>query len=82
MASNDSSSFCNITLEDSDLKKLEELDPFQTDGFQTLAKLPMSVSIVYTSETGKETRDTQPLNFQILTRWMKAPAQKIKDVKV
>lgn len=42
----------------------------------------MNVSIVYTSETGKETRDTQPLNFQILTRWMKAPAQKIKDAKV
>jgi hypothetical protein len=42
----------------------------------------MNVSIVYTSETGKETRDTQPLNFQILTRWMKAPAQKTKDVKV
>jgi hypothetical protein len=49
MSHNDSSSLCNLTLEDSDLKKLEELDPFQTDGYQTLAKLTLAVRIVYTS---------------------------------
>ena len=81
MSNNESSSFCNLTLEDSDLKKLEELDPFQTEGYQTVAKVPLEVSIVYTSETGKETKDTQPLVFQILTRWIKPQPQKGKEVK-
>jgi len=53
MNHNDSSSLCNLTLEDADLKKLEELDPFQTDGYQTLAKVSLMVHIIYTSETGK-----------------------------
>ena len=51
MTANESSSLCNITLEDGDLKKLDELDPFQTDGYQTVAKIALTTSIVYTSET-------------------------------
>jgi hypothetical protein len=81
MASNESSSLCNLTLEEGDLKKLDELDPFQTDGYQTLAKIPLTVSIVYTSETGKETRDVQPIALQLLTRWMKPQPGKGKEVK-
>ena len=81
MTSNESSSLCNITLEDGDLKKLDELDPFQTDGYQTVAKIALTTSIVYTSETGKETRDLQPVTLQILTRWVKAQPVKGKEVK-
>jgi hypothetical protein len=81
MANNDSSSLCNLTLEEGDLRKLEELDPFQTEGFQSLARVPLSVSIVYTSETGKETRDIQPVTLQLLTRWLKPQPSKGKEVK-
>ncbi len=81
MANNDSSSLCNLTLEEADLKKLDELDPFQTDGFQSLAKVSLSVGIVYTSETGKETRDVQTVTLQLLTRWVKPQLAKGKEVK-
>jgi hypothetical protein len=79
MSHNDSSSLCNLTLEDSDLKKLEELDPFQTDGYESLAKLTLPVRIVYTSETGKETADQQTLTFQLLTRWLRPQVTKSKE---
>jgi hypothetical protein len=46
---NESSSFCNLNLEESDLKKLEELDPFQTDGYQSHSKVDLPVRIVYTN---------------------------------
>lgn len=81
MANNESSSFCNLTLEEGDLRKLEELDPFQTDGYQTLAKIPLTVAIVYTSETGRETRDVQPVVLQLLTRWLKPQPAKGKEAK-
>jgi hypothetical protein len=81
MTANESSSLCNITLEDGDLKKLDELEPFQTDGYQTVAKIALTTSIVYTSETGKETRDVQPVTLQVLTRWVKAQPAKGKEVK-
>lgn len=44
-----SSSLCNIIIEDADLKKLEELDPNQNDGFKTFAKLTLPVRIIYTN---------------------------------
>ena len=44
-----SSSLCNIVLEDADLKKLEELDPNQNDGFKTFTKLLIPVHIIYTN---------------------------------
>jgi len=34
-------------LEEVDLKKLEDLDPFQTDGFQSNCKVTLPVKIVY-----------------------------------
>lgn len=30
---------CNLMIEDEDLKKLEDLDPFQTEGFQSNARV-------------------------------------------
>lgn len=69
---------CNLMVEDSDLKKLEDLDPFQTEGFQSIAKLPVPVQIIYTDELNKTTADTQVLTFQILTRWIRN-VQKNKD---
>jgi hypothetical protein len=69
---------CNLMVEDSDLKKLEDLDPFQTEGFQSIAKLPIPVQIIYTDELNKTTADTQVLTFQILTRWIRN-VQKNKD---
>jgi hypothetical protein len=68
-------------VEDSDLKKLEDLDPFQTEGFQSIAKLPVPVQIIYTDELNKTTADTQVLTFQILTRWIRN-VQKNKDEPV
>ena len=65
-------------VEDSDLKKLEDLDPFQTEGFQSIAKIPNQVKIIYTDELNKTTIDTQVLRFQILTRWIRN-IQKNKD---
>ena len=58
-------------VEENDLKKLEDLDPFQTEGFQSNARIPVPVKIVYTDELGKSTSDRQVLTFQILTRWMR-----------
>ena len=75
---NESSSLCNLNLEDSDLKKLEELDPFQTDGYQTLGKVNLPMNIVYTDEKGKQTSDKQILTLQILTRSYKAVPTKGK----
>jgi hypothetical protein len=72
---------CNLMVEDSDLKKLEDLDPFQTEGFQSIAKLPVPVQIIYTDELNKTTADTQVLTFQILTRWIRN-VQKNKDEPV
>jgi hypothetical protein len=69
---------CNLMVEDSDLKKLEDLDPFQTEGFQSIAKLPIPVQIIYTDELNKTTADTQVITFQILTRWIRN-VQKNKD---
>jgi hypothetical protein len=79
--SKEGSSLCCLTLEEDDLKKLEELDPFQTDGYQTLARIPLALAIVYTSETGKETRQTQPVTLQLLTRWLKPQPTKGKEAK-
>ncbi len=47
--SDNSSSFCNIALEESDFKKLEDLDPFQTEGYQSIARISVPVKITYTS---------------------------------
>ena len=75
------SSRCNLPLEDSDLKKLEELDPFQTDGYQTVARVPVDLRIVFTGHNGKETSDRQPVSFQILTRWVRPQASRSKEPK-
>lgn len=53
MNQSESSSLCTLALEESDLKKLEELDPFQTDGYQTMARVSIPVKIIYTDEKGK-----------------------------
>lgn len=76
MSQTESSSLCNLTLEDSDLKQLQELDPFQTDGYQTFARTTIPVRIVYTDEKGRQTTDSQTLTFQILTRALKATGKK------
>ena len=81
MNQSDSSSLCNLMLEESDLKKLEELDPFQTDGYQTLARVSLPVNIVYTNEKEQETVDTQQLTLQILTRSLKLVANKPNQPK-
>jgi hypothetical protein len=62
---------CNLMVEEEDLKKLEDLDPFQTEGFQSNARVSVPVKIIYTDELGKNTIDTQALTFQILTRWVR-----------
>ena len=41
------------------MKKLEELDPFQTDGYQSFDRVTIPVNIIYTNEKGNETADTQ-----------------------
>lgn len=79
--SHSESSLCNLTLEESDLKKLEELDPFQTDGYQNHSRTSIPVRIVYTDEKGKQTSDTQTLTFQILTRSVKTQGAKHKEAK-
>jgi len=78
---NESSSLCNLNLEDSDLKKLEELDPFQTDGYQTIGKINLPVTIVYTDEKGKQTSDKQILTLQLLIRSFKSAPTKGKEPK-
>jgi hypothetical protein len=57
---------------------LEELDPFQTDGYQTIGRVTVPVAIVYTNEKGKETTDTQQLTLQVLTRTFKQTGVKSK----
>lgn len=42
-----SEQLCNLMLEETDLKKLEDLDPFQTDGYQSNCRLNIPVKIVY-----------------------------------
>lgn len=79
---NESASLCNLNLEDSDLKKLEELDPFQTDGYQSLGKVSVPVRIIYTDEKGKETIDKQILTIQILTRSYKSAPTKGKENRI
>ena len=74
-------SLCNLTLEEADLKKLEELDPFQTDGYQTVARVPVLLHIIFTSYNGKETADTQPVTFQILNRWVRPQVGRNKEQK-
>ena len=72
-----SSSLCNIVVEDADLKKLEELDPNQSDGFKTFAKIVIPAKIVYTNELGDAVEDAQELTAQILTRMSKgSPMQR------
>lgn len=63
---------CNLMIEEADLKKLEDLDPFQTEGYQSNARVSVLVKIFYTDESGKITVDAQVLNFQILTRWVRS----------
>lgn len=75
------SSLCNLALEESDLKKLEELDPFQTDGYQSHSRSSIPVRIIYTDEKGKQTSDSQTLTFQILSRSVKAQPAKHKEAK-
>lgn len=70
------SSLCNLTLEEADLKKLEELDPFQTDGYLTFSRTSLPVRIVYTDQKGNQTADSQVLSFQILTRSLKTTSAK------
>ena len=79
--SHNQSSSCNLTLEESDIKKLEELDPFQTDGYQTFDRVTIPVSIIYTNEKGASTADTQQLTFQVLTRSLKPAVTKVAKVE-
>jgi hypothetical protein len=58
------------------MKKLEELDPFQTDGYQSFDKVTIPVSIIYTNEKGTETSDIQQLILQVLTRSLKPAVTK------
>ena len=66
-------------LEESDLQKLEDLDPLQTEGFKTHAKLNLPMRIVYTDELGREVIDQQELTMQVLARWLKSTHYKDKD---
>lgn len=70
-----SSSICNITLDDADLKKLEELDPNLNDGFRTFCRLSVPILIIYTNELSEKIQDIQDINFQILVRLLKPITQ-------
>lgn len=75
-----SSSLCNITLEDSDLRKLDELDPNHTDGFKSFSKIPVPVRIVYSNELGESVEDVQQLTAQIFVRMCKGSPTQRKPV--
>jgi hypothetical protein len=69
-----SSSICNITLDEADLKKLEELDPNQNNGFRTFSRINKPILITYANELGERVQDEQDLTFQILVRQLKGPS--------
>ena len=48
---------CNITLEETDMKKLEELDPNQVNGMRTYAHISVPVLIKYVNELSEEISD-------------------------
>ena len=47
-----SSTLCNITIDEEDLKKLEDLDPNQSNGFKSILKVPVPMKIIYVNELG------------------------------
>jgi hypothetical protein len=54
-----SSTLCNITLHDSDLTKLQELDPTQHSGFKTQSQMTVPIHVTYTNELDQSVTDTQ-----------------------
>lgn len=76
---NESSTLCNLNLTHTDTHKLEELDPYHTDGYHTHAKVDVPLRIVYTDEKGRDTVDKQTLTLQILTRSFKNAPNKGKE---
>lgn len=66
-----SSALCNLTLDEEDLKKLEDLDPNQSNGFKSIIRTSIPIKIIYTNELGDEFSDTQDLYLQILVRMIK-----------
>lgn len=66
---------CNITLDEADLRKLEELDPNLSDGFRTFCRISVPIHIIYTNELSEKIEDVQSLTFQILIRQLKAITQ-------
>jgi hypothetical protein len=74
---NTTHNLCNLMVEDADLKKLEELDPFQVEGYHSNAKISIPVKIAFSDELGNQTSDTQDLTFQILTRWMRGTSKQM-----
>lgn len=61
-----SSTLCSITIDEEDLKKLEDLDPNQSNGFKSILKMSVPMKIVYINELGDEFTDIQDITIQIL----------------
>ena len=66
-----SSALCNLTLDEEDLKKLQDLDPNQSNGFKSLIRIPVPIKIIYTNELDDDFTDNQELYIQILIRVIK-----------